>query len=452
MTELLPICSPITRIPHALYVPGDKSISHRAVLFASLSDGRCIIENFLPGEDCLRTIAAMRSLGVTIEEPDPTTLIVHGTSGKFKTPNSDIDCGNSGTTMRLLAGILAGQGFDSRLTGDSSLSARPMQRIIEPLTQMRASIVAEGQKNGKPTAPLRIEGRALNGITYSLPISSAQVKSAILLAGLFANGQTTIIEPALSRDHTERLLTFFGVPVQREPFTTFANAAKPQRISVPGGSRLRAKNLKVPGDISSAAFWLCAAAALPGAKLRIKDVGLNPSRTGFINVLLRMGVSVMEVIENEETAAEPMGFLEVMGTPHLKATTIAGSEIPLLIDELPSLAVLAALAKGTTHIRDAQELRVKETDRIAALATNLRAMGIHVEEHPDGLSITGGTLKGARLSSFGDHRIAMAFAIAGLFARGDTTIEGADCIAISYPNFKEVLYAFKNESIGYPER
>jgi 3-phosphoshikimate 1-carboxyvinyltransferase len=414
-----------------LTVPGDKSISHRAVMLAALSNGPCVIRGFLAGEDCLSTAAAFRALGVKIETPEPETLVVYGTRGKFSPPTSDIDCGNSGTTMRLLAGLLAGQPFRSRLTGDPSLSKRPMRRVIEPLTQMGASIRAEGTDD-RP--PLVIEGGALKAIHYYSPVASAQVKSAVLLAGLFAQGKTSVTEPSQSRDHTERMLEYFLVRPVKEDLT----------VSIYGGQVPESRDFTVPGDISSAAFWLVAAAAQPGSHLLMRNVGLNETRTGILGVLVRMGAGVKEVHENDE--AEPLGTIEVRGD-RLKGTTIAGKEIPNVIDELPILAVAGALAQGKTTIADAGELRVKETDRLAAIATNLRAMGAQVSETEDGREILGGApLHGARVKSFGDHRIAMAFAIAGLFAEGETIIEDTDCVATSYPGFYETLEKIMRET------
>ena len=409
-----------------LTVPGDKSISHRAVMLAALSNGPCVIRGFLPSEDCLCTVAAIRALGIKIEMADETTLIVHGNKRVFQKPEHDIDCGNSGTTMRLLAGILAGQPFRSRLIGDASLSKRPMKRVIEPLAQMGAAIRAEGAGD-RP--PLVIDGAQLRPIHFFSPVASAQVKSAVLLAGLFATGKTTVTEPTQSRDHTERMLEYFLVRPQREETT----------VSIFGGLTPESRDFEVPGDISSAAFWLVAAAAHPGSHVLVKNVGLNPTRTGILGVLVRMGAQIHEVIENGE--AEPLGTIEIRGA-RLRGTTIAGKEIPNVIDELPVLAVAAALAQGKTEIADAPELRVKETDRLAAIATNLRAMGAQVSETEDGLEIMGGApLHGARLSSFGDHRIAMAFAIAGLFAEGETIIQDTDCVATSYPGFDVQLEA-----------
>ena len=405
-------------------VPGDKSISHRAAILAGLSNGTCVVSGFLPSEDCLATVGAMRALGVEIERPDPTTLIVHGCSRRLTAPQGDIDCGNSGTTMRLLAGVLAAQPFRTRLVGDPSLSRRPMKRVIDPLTQMGAKLQAEGPKNAPP---LVIEGGDLSPIHYQSPVASAQVKSAVLLAGLFTHGRTSVTEPIQSRNHTERMLEWFLVGPHVEGLTA----------TVVGEKTPESRDFHVPGDISSAAFWLVAAAAQPGSHLLVTDVGLNETRTGILAVLVRMGAHVREIIGVEE--GEPSGTVEIQGT-QLKGTVIRGAEIPNVIDELPILAVAGALAQGITVIADAAELRVKETDRLAAIATNLRAMGVTVHETEDGLEIFGGTpLKGARLSSFGDHRIAMAFAIAGLFAEGETVIDDVACVATSYPNFYDTL-------------
>ena len=414
-------------------VPGDKSISHRSVMLASMSNGPCRIDGFLNSEDCLATVNAIRSLGIRIEPvheqgnaPDkPTSLIVHGGSMQYTAPTQDIDCGNSGTTMRLLSGILAAQPFESRLTGDESLSRRPMSRIIDPLVSMGASIEASGENN---SAPLVIRGGSLNPIRYELPVASAQVKSAILLAGLFTQGKTTVVEPLVTRDHTEKMLEHFLVNPRRAG----------NEISIYGGQKLESRDVFVPGDISSAAFWIVAAAAQNGSDLLVRDVGLNASRTGILAVLVRMGAQIQDHVA-EVGQGEPVGNVSVKGRG-LKATTIEGGEIPNVIDELPILAVAAALAEGTTIIKDAQELRVKETDRIAAVATNLRAMGVTVRDYHDGMEIEGGaTLKGARLESYGDHRIAMAFAVAGLFADGETVIEGAECVDTSYPGFGDHL-------------
>lgn len=413
-----------------LRVPGDKSISHRAVLFAALSNGPCVIRGFLPSEDCRHMVAAVRQLGVRVDEPSPTTLVVHGRKMSLEAPANEIDCGNSGTAMRLLAGVLAGQPFTSRLIGDASLSRRPMRRIMEPLERMGAKITAEGEGG---TAPLVIEGGSLKPLEYEMPVASAQVKSAVLLAGLFAKGKTVVIEPMTSRDHTERMLKYFLVDTE----------SNGNRISVLGRQVPESRDFIVPGDISSAAFWMAAAAAQPGSRLLIEDVGLNDTRTAILGVLIRMGAHVHEVIE-ELDQIESMGTVEVRGA-ELHATEIGGREIPNLIDEIPILSVVAALASGTTRITGARELRVKESDRIATVAANLQAMGVEVRELDDGMEIVGragergAPLKGARLQSHGDHRVAMAFAVAGLFASGETIIEDADCVETSYPGFSMAL-------------
>lgn len=418
------------RIEAEITVSGDKSISHRAVLIASLANGPCVLRGFSRSIDCMNTVEAMRALGIKIEQPEPEVLIVHGNRRKLTAPKGEIDCGNSGTTMRLLAGILAGQNFSSRLVGDGSLSRRPMGRIIEPLRLMGANISAEGDKD---TAPLRITGAPLHGIKYTLPVASAQLKSALLFAGLFAKGKTTVEEPVPTRNHTELMLNYFLVRTQRD------NGA----VSVYGDHVPESRDFSIPGDLSSAAFWMVAAAAQPGGHLLVREVGLNETRTAILGVLVRMGAQVREAIEDVDQV-EPRGTLEVTGA-HLKATVIQGREIPQVIDELPILAVAGALANGTTIIRHAQELRVKETDRIAAIAHNLRSMGAQVVELDDGLEIHGrAPLHGARLSSFGDHRIAMAFAVAGMFADGETVIQDVDCVATSYPGFAKMLSQFAN--------
>lgn len=411
-------------------VPGDKSISHRAVMLASLADGDCRIEGFLPSEDCLATVAAMQSLGVSIDVLEqsslgPECLLVHGRGMVAEVPSGDIDCGNSGTTMRLMSGILSGQGFASRLVGDESLSKRPMGRVIRPLSDMGADIKAEGEGG---SAPLSVLGGNLQGIRYELPVASAQVKSAVLLAGLFAEGLTTVIQPVETRDHTERMLDSFQVITRTDG----------REISIAGGQRIQPCNFVVPGDISSASFWLAAASALPGSQLKIHNVGLNPTRSGVLEVLTGMGANITSSVVNDGSG-ERVGDITVCGEG-LHGVEISGGIVANIIDELPILAVAAALAEGTTVIRDAGELRVKETDRIAAVARNLQAMGADIEEFDDGMRISGGkTLHGACIESYGDHRIAMAFAVAGLFADGETVIENADCIAVSYPGFESDL-------------
>jgi 3-phosphoshikimate 1-carboxyvinyltransferase len=419
------------RIDIEIPVPGDKSISHRAVIIAALSNGICTLRGFLPSEDCMHTVNAIRALGIKIEQPEPNTLVVHGKKRVLTPPKNDIDCGNSGTTMRLLAGLLAGQTFESRLVGNAGLAKRPMDRVIAPLRKMGANIVAEGPEQ---TSPLHIRGGSLRGIHYRLPIASAQVKSALLLAGLFARGKTTVEEPSPTRNHTEVLLNYFLVRTVQDD---------DGNVTVFGDQVPESRDFTIPGDISSAAFWLVAAAAQPRGHLLVRGVGLNATRTAFLGVLLRMGAQVREAIEDVDQL-EPRGIVEVTGVP-LKSTVMQGKEVPQFVDELPILAVAGALANGQTIIRHAQELRVKETDRIAAIAHNLRTMGAQVTETNDGLQIRGpARLRGARVASFGDHRIAMAFAIAGLFAEGETIVQDADCIRESYPGFPTLLEKFTN--------
>lgn len=406
-----------------LTVPGDKSISHRALMFSALSNGPCEVTGFLASEDCIATRNALAAMGVEIEDlgSGGTHIRVHGCRGEFKDPGRAIDCGNSGTTMRLLSGILAGCPFETTLTGDASLSKRPMNRVALPLEKMGARV----RGNGKHcTAPLKITGREkLTPIHYESPVASAQIKSAILLAGLRAEGKTSVTEPHPSRDHTERMLNYLLVKNIREGDT----------VSIWGGQTPESRDIVVPGDISSAAFWIVAASARDGARLLIDNVGLNPTRIGVLSVMNRMGAHIKERLD--ASGCEPMGSVEINGGT-LRATEIGGEEIPTLIDEIPVLAIAAALAEGTTVIKDAKELRVKESDRISAVAENLRRMGVPVEEYADGMEITGvEQLKGAEIHSLGDHRIAMAFAIAGLFASGETVIHGVECIETSYPGF-----------------
>lgn len=423
----------ISKLHAEFSVPGDKSMSHRAAILGGLSNGTCTVRNFLPSEDCLNTLKAMESLGANYEVIDelpgygPVNLRIHGRAMKLSAPAAPIDCGNSGTGMRLLAGLLAGQSFTSELFGDASLSSRPMGRITVPLGLMGANLETLGEKPG--CAPLRIHPAKLSSITYEMPVASAQVKSAVLLAGMFAEGKTTVIQPAETRDHTERMLASFHVSTRRDG----------QAISIYGGQVPEACDFTVPGDISSAAFWLVAAAALPGSRLLIKDVGLNPTRTAILGVLSRMGAHMIDIVHHLD--GEPIGNIEIHGAP-LKGTTILESEVPNLIDEIPVIAVAAALAQGRTIIRNARELRVKETDRITTVVDNLRAMGAEVQEFEDGMEIEGGhALHGAEMDSFGDHRIAMAFAIAGLFAKGETVIRNTDCVNTSYPGFSHHLAA-----------
>jgi len=427
--------SPIPSLNAEFSVPGDKSMSHRAAILGGLSDGTCTIRNFLPSEDCVNTLNAMQTLGARHEVIDelpghgPLNLTLHGQSMKLSAPDKPMDCGNSGTGMRLLAGLLAGQNFESELFGDDSLSSRPMGRITIPLGQMGARNETPGPKEG--CAPPRFHPATLSPIHYHLPVASAQVKSAVLLAGLFADGTTSVTQPATTRDHTERMMASFGIEL-----TIDGN-----HIAIKGGQTPKACDFTVPGDISSAAFWLVAAAAMPGSKLILRNVGLNPTRNAIITVLKRMGAKITE--HPHASQGEPIGDIVVEGA-QLQGTVILEEEVPNLIDEVPVIAIAAALAQGKTSIRNAKELRVKETDRITTVVDNLQDMGGVVEEFEDGMEIEGGhPLRGAHLQSFGDHRIAMAFAIAGLFAEGETVISNSDCINTSYPGFSHHLAAIQ---------
>lgn len=398
--------------------PGDKSISHRALIFSSLAVGRSELSGLLESEDTLATLRACEQLGAVVER-GPDRVFVTGTGGAFKTPSDGLlDMGNSGTAMRLLAGVLSGQGFDSTLTGDDSLNARPMRRIVVPLTLMGADI--SPSENG--TAPLLIRASGgLKGIDYVSPVASAQIKSCVLLAGLFASGTTCVKEPHLSRDHTERMLPIFGVDL-------------PSPCSVKGGSRLRACRFAVPADISSAVFSLAAAAMIPGSDVLLRQVGLNPTRTGFLRCLEAMGADVT-IIDKSSENTEPVGDIRLVFNGELKAIDVPESLVPDMIDELPLLMALAVTASGVTRIRGAAELRVKESDRIAVMATGLRSLGVAVKEYPDGIDIEGGQVSGGRVASAGDHRCAMSFAVLAQVARGRVLIEDAEFIATSYPGF-----------------
>jgi 3-phosphoshikimate 1-carboxyvinyltransferase len=407
-------------------VPGDKSISHRALMLGAIAEGETTIRGLASGEDVQSTRRCLQQLGVIIQEKsDAITVRGHGLDGLQK-PAAILNAGNSGTTMRLFSGILATQHFRTTITGDASLLRRPMRRIIEPLTQMGAKITS--QENG--CAPLVIYGGKLNGIHYQLPVASAQVKSCVLFAGLGAEGKTVVEELMPTRDHSERLLRLMGgkVSVSSDQYSV---------ISVRPGE-LHGDEIKVPGDFSSAAFFIAAALLSPKSELRIENVGVNPTRTAFLEVVREMSANI-EIVNMRNESYEPIADLIVRHQP-LQSAKIFGKQIPLLIDEIPILAVMATQAEGETHIRDARELRVKESDRLAALVQNLRAMGARVEELPDGLTIFGPTkLHGAEIDSFGDHRIAMAFAVAGLLADSPITILGAECADISFPGFFEKL-------------
>ncbi|HEY9826932.1 MAG TPA: 3-phosphoshikimate 1-carboxyvinyltransferase [Stenomitos sp.] len=418
-----------------IQVPGDKSISHRALMLGALATGETQIRGLLLGEDPRSTAACFRALGAQVSDLNTDLVTVQGLGlGQLQEPSAVLDAGNSGTTLRLMMGILASHpGRFFAVTGDASLRSRPMGRVVTPLRQMGAQIW--GRKDDT-LAPLAIRGQQLKPIHYHSPIASAQVKSAVLLAGLMAEGDTTVTEPALSRDHSERMLRAFGATVTVDPQTHSA--------TVTGPAQLYGQSVTVPGDISSAAFWLVAGAIVPDSDLRIENVGVNPTRTGVLEVLQQMGADI--TLENlREAAGEPVADLRVRSSA-LHACTIEGDLIPRLIDEIPILAVAAAMAKGTTLIRDAQELRVKESDRLAAMASQLNLMGAQVSEHPDGLEITGGRpLQGATVDSFTDHRIAMSLAIASLVATGQTNILRAESAAISYPSFAETLQKLCDE-------
>ncbi|MBI3768051.1 MAG: 3-phosphoshikimate 1-carboxyvinyltransferase [Deltaproteobacteria bacterium] len=406
-------------------VPGDKSIAHRALLLGAIARGPTVVHGFASGADNRATLAACESLGVAVTARDGALHIDGRGWDGLRAPATTLDCRNSGTTMRLLAGMLAGRPFVSRLDGDASLRRRPMRRVLEPLARMGASIIAEGA-DGR--APLRVEGRPLRGATHVLPIASAQVKSALLLAGLQASGTTTVEEPASSRDHTERMLAEFGTRLTRGP----------RAVTLAGPQELRGANVRLPGDFSSAAFLIVAALLVPGSELRLTDVGVNPTRTGLLDVLAAMGASVL--VEPEVgNGTEPRATLIVRSVP-LRAARIGGELLLRAIDEFPILCVAAACAAGRSELRDAAELRAKESDRIAVMAETLARLGAHVEELPDGLTIEGPTrFAGGLVDSHGDHRIAMAAAIAALVATAPVTISDADCADVSFPGFYDLL-------------
>jgi 3-phosphoshikimate 1-carboxyvinyltransferase len=407
-----------------LVVPSDKSIAHRALLVGAVAEGTTVVRGFQGGRDNRATMAACRALGVAIDERGETLTIAGAGFDGLRAPAGDIDCENSGTTMRLLAGLLAGRPFTSRLVGDASLLRRPMRRVIEPLGRMGAAITSEP---GDGRAPLRIEGRALVGVQHTLAVASAQVKSAILLAGLQASGSTRVDEPARSRDHTERMLRDFGARL----------CGGELWVALDGPQRLRGTTIDLPGDFSSAAFLVVAAAVIPGSEIRLTGVGLNPTRTGLLDALAAMGAAI-EVVP-EAGASEPVGTLVVRHGP-LHATHIAGELLVRCIDEFPILCIAAARAEGTTEIRDAAELRVKESDRVAVMAELLRALGVAVAELPDGLVIHGASrLGGARVDPRGDHRIAMAAAVAGLAGAAPVVIDDPDCAEVSFPGFYAIL-------------
>ena len=414
------------KLSGSLSIPGDKSISHRAVMFGSLAEGITRISNFLEGADCLSTISCFRKMGINIENTKGEILVhgkgLHGLSA----PAETLDVGNSGTTTRLISGILAGQDFVSELTGDASIQKRPMKRIMTPLSQMGADIISLG---GNGCAPLKISGKKLHAIHYNSPVASAQVKSCVLLAGMYSDGITCVTEPVLSRNHTEIMLNYFGADVTSEGTTAFI---KPD-------PSLYGREILVPGDISSAAYFIAAGLLVPNSEILLKNVGINPTRDGILRVCKAMGADI--TLLNETTEGEPTADLLIRSSA-LHGTTVEGAIIPTLIDELPMIAVMAAFAEGTTVIRDAQELRVKESDRIQVMTENLRKMGADIQATEDGMIIHGGKpLHGAEIDSHLDHRVAMSFAVAGLLSEGTLSIKNGECVNISYPEFYSDLYS-----------
>ncbi len=423
------IVRPARNIRGSVQLPGDKSISHRYAMLAGIAEGSSRLENYSTGADCASTLTCMRSLGVEWVRKDgaDNAIEVKGRSLALAAPSGPLDCGNSGSTMRMLSGIVAGQKFSSEMVGDESLSRRPMERIIKPLSVMGAQIASH---QGKP--PLRITGGALQPIDYTMPVASAQVKSSLLFAALFAAGESRIEEPLRTRDHGELALRAFGAKLDCD------SRGQGSEIRIRGGQRLCGIEARISGDLSSAAFFLCASALFPGSRLTLPGLLMNPTRARLLEILMQMGLRI-SVTQLDEIHGEMVGTLEVEGGA-LKGATIAGGDSAALIDEIPVLAAIAPYTEQGIEIRDAKELRVKESDRIAAVATNLRRMGAQVEEREDGLRIPGAQiLKGAELDSFGDHRIAMAFAVAALRAHGETLIRGAESAAISYPEFFAVL-------------
>ena len=415
----------LTNLHGEITVPGDKSISHRAVMFGSLAKGTTRITHFLEGADCLSTISCFRKMGIDIENNNGEILI-HGKGLRgLSSPTDILDVGNSGTTTRLISGILAGQNFVSELTGDDSIQSRPMKRIMTPLLSMGADITSI---KGNNCVPLRIAGHPLKAIHYDSPVASAQVKSCVLLAGMYSDGVTSVTEPVLSRNHTEIMLNYFGAQVTSEG-TTASIVPEPS---------LHAREITVPGDISSAAYFIAAGLLVPGSEILLKNVGINPTRDGLLRVCKDMGADITMLNVNMD--GEPTADLLVR-TSSLHGTTVGGEIIPTLIDEIPMIAVMAAFAEGTTIIKDAKELKVKESDRILVMAENLSRMGADITPTDDGMIIHGGKpLHGAGIDSYLDHRVAMSFAIAGLLCDGPLSIKGGDCVKISYPEFYEDLY------------
>jgi 3-phosphoshikimate 1-carboxyvinyltransferase len=421
------IVRPARNVRGSVRLPGDKSISHRYAMLAGIAEGPSRLENYSTGADCASTLSCMRSLGVGWERNADNLIEVQGRGLSLTPPTNALDCGNSGSTMRMLSGIVAGQKFTSEMMGDESLSRRPMARVIVPLSEMGAQITSQ---EGKP--PLRITGAALKAIDYKMPVASAQVKSCLMFAGLFADGETRVEEPLRTRDHGEVALRAFGAKLERK------SMGQGSEVRVRGGQRLQGIEVRIPGDLSSAAFFLCAAALFPGSHLIVPGLLMNPTRARLLDILMQIGLRIT-VTQLDEVHGELVGSLQVEGGK-LTQASIAGADSAALIDEIPVLAAIAPYTEQGIEVRDAKELRVKESDRIAAVATNLRLMGAQVEEREDGLKIPGRQdLHGAELDSFGDHRIAMAFAVAALRAEGETLIRGAESAAISYPAFFQTL-------------
>jgi len=428
-SESRAIVRPARNIRGSVQLPGDKSISHRYAMLGGIAQGPSRFENFSTGADCASTLSCMRALGVTWERKHDAGNVIEmqGRGLSLSAPKQPLDCGNSGSTMRMLSGIVAGQNFTSQMIGDESLSRRPMERVIKPLSAMGAQITSQG---GKP--PLRVTGTTLKAIDYKMPVASAQVKSCLLFAGLFAEGETRIEESLRTRDHGEVALRAFGVHLER------GSSSNGNQVRIRGGQKLHGIQARVPGDISSAAFFLCAAALFPDSQLTIPNLLMNPTRARLLDILMQIGLRI-SVTQLEEAHGEMIGSLQVEGG-ELKGATISGADSAALIDEIPVLAAIAPYTEQGIEVRDAKELRVKESDRITAVANNLRLMGAQVEEREDGLRIPGGqTLHGAELDSFGDHRIAMAFAVAALRASSETLIRGTESAAISYPAFFQTL-------------
>ena len=406
-------------------VPGDKSISHRSIMLGAIANGITTVRGFLRGEDNLSTMQAFRAMGVKIDDDGETIQITGCGLHGLKEPDNVLDCGNSGTTIRLITGLLSGQSFFSVVTGDQYLRKRPMKRVVEPLTRMGARIAG---RNGGTLAPLAINGGTLQGIDYQSPVSSAQIKSSLMLAGLYAAGETSVTEPSLSRDHSERMFKLFGASLVRND----------HGVTVRGGVELTAQEVIVPGDISSAAFFMVAALITPNSELLIKNVGVNPSRTGVIDILQAMGGDI-QLIDEREVSGEPVADILVRSS-NLKGISITGAVVPRAIDEFPAVCVAAAVAEGITLIRDAKELRVKETDRITAMADNLRILGVTVTECEDGMDISGSEqLLGGNVDSCGDHRIAMSMSVAALVAAKAITVSDIACVATSFPTFFPLL-------------